>query len=178
MLSIEEFGRLFENVERSAWRLLTLDSYDVIESEQTDFAEWQRTGRASDRAGEPWLRMIEDYARRGVPFARTHVFPGSDQLTPYCEYVLESYEANDAAGERVSIADRSAHPELTRLDTDFWLLDDRAVVIEYDDERHYTGAYLADDDHAGRLREQQTLVARWAVPLSRYKAGRRGRQPA
>jgi len=178
VLSIDEFGRLFENLQHSAWRLLTLDRYDVTDSERVDFENWQRTGRASERAGEPWLRMIGDYARRGVPFARTHVFPGSDRLTPYCEFVLESYEANDAAGEAVSIADRAAHPELGQLETDFWLLDERVVVIEYDDDRHYTGAYLATGRQAEQLRTQRELATRWAVPLARYKAERRRRQPA
>lgn len=178
MLSIEEFGRLFENLERFAWRLLTLDRYDVLDDERAEFAEWQRTGRVPARADEPWLRMVADYAQRGVPFARTHVFPGRDQLTPYCEFVLESYEANDAAGEKVSIADKAIHSELEALDTDFWLLDERVVVIEYDDERHYAGACLATGEEAERLRGQQELATRWAVPLAQYKADRRRSRPA
>lgn len=174
MLSIDEFGKLFEDLEHSAWRLLTLDNYDVLDSERADFAEWQRTGRVEARTGEPWLDMVADYARRGVPFARTHVFPGRDHLTPYCEYVLETYEANDAAGEKVSIADRGAHPELAGLDTDFWLLDDEVVVLEYDENRDYAGAYLVTGSKAERLREQRKLATRWAIPLASYKADRRG----
>lgn len=177
MLSLDEFGRLFENIKRSAWRLLTLDNYDVTDDERADFAEWQRTGRAPDRSSEPWLRMVEDYARRGIPFARVHVFPGVDELTPYCEYVLDTYEANDAAGEKVSIADRAAHPELRQLDTDFWLIDDDVVVIEYDEDRHYAGAYLASGEQANRLRAQRELATRWAVPLAEYQANRRSRSP-
>lgn len=177
VLSADEFGRLFEHVERSAWRLLTLDSYDVTDAERERFAEWQRSGRVPDRSRTPWLRMVEDYARRGVPFARTHVFPGVDELTPYCEYVLDTYEANDAAGEKVSIADRAAHPELRELDTNFWLIDDDVVVIEYDDHRHYAGAYLASGEQADRLRAQCELATRWAVPLAEYKAKRRSRLP-
>lgn len=173
MLSIDDFGTLFENLEHSAWRLLTLDNYDVLENERADFAEWQRTGRVRDRAGEPWLDMVTHYARHGVPFARTHLFPGRDQLTPYCAYVLETYEANDAAGESVNIADKASHPELARLDTDFWLLDDKVIVLEYDDKRHYAGAYAVTGTMARQLREQRELASRYAVPLASYKADRR-----
>jgi len=151
---------------------------DVVDVERARISEWERTGRVPDRAETQWLRMVADYAARGISFGRTHVFPGSDQLTPYCEFVLESYEANHAAGEAVSIADRAAHPELDRLDTDFWLLDERVVVIEYDDDRHYIGAYLAAGRQAEQLRMQRELATRWAVPLARYKAERRRRQPA
>ncbi len=178
MLTIDEFHALFKGLKRRAWRLLTLDEYNASEAERARRAEWERTGRVPDRTGEPWLRMVADYAAAGVPFARVHVFPGMGRLPRYCEYVLDSYEQNDAAGERVSIADRHAHPELAELDRDFWVLDDTVVVIKYDADRAYAGAYIATGPEAALRLAQQELAIRAAVPLAEYKAARRGRLTA
>lgn len=178
MLPIDEFYALFEGLKHGAWRLLTLDGYNVSEDERARRVEWERTGRVPDRTGEPWLRMVADYTAAGVPFARVHVFPGADRLPSYCEYVLESYEWNDAAGERVSIADRQAHPELDELDHDFWVLDDRVVVIQYEADRDYAGAYVATEPEATERIVQQKLAIRTAVPLAEYKAARRERLTA
>lgn len=178
MLSIDEFMAMFEGLERQAWRLLTLDGYNASEAERTRIAEWERTGRVPDRTGDPWLKMVADYAGAGVPFARVHIFPGAGHLPRYCEYVLDSYEWNDAAGEKVGIINRDIHPELAALDRDFWVLDDRLVIIEYDADRGYAGAYIATGDEAQQRRDQREAAMRAAVSLAEYKATLRGRPTA
>lgn len=178
MLTMEEFNQLFTGLQHSAWRLLTLDGYNATEQERARVAEWRRSGQVPDRSGDAWIQMVGRYRKAGVPFARTHIFPGRRHLPEYCEYVLGSYEANDAAGERVSIADRDLHPVLAEVKTDFWVLDDAVVVLEYDDARRYLGAHFAVGEEADLCRAQQALAQRWCVPLAQYKADRRGRLTA
>lgn len=178
MLTMDEFLALFEHVERGAWRLLTLDNYNVTDAERARLRDWKQTGRVPDRAGEPWLEMVKGYRSSRIPFARVHVFPAVEALTPYCEYVLNSYKWNDDAGERVGIADRSLHPQLNSLDQDFWMIDGAVIVLNYDEARAFVGAHRATADEAATRLEQQRLAEKWAVPLAEYVTYRRERLSA
>lgn len=136
---------------------------------------WAITGTVPDRSADEWLSMVSDYRQRGITFARVHLFPARDQLNDYCRYVLDSYGWNVSAGEAVSIADRATSPELERLDRDFWVIDDRVVVLDYNDDRSFRGAYIADGHEAEDRLEHRRLAEEWAVDLSTYQEREHGR---
>ncbi|MDN5918073.1 MAG: hypothetical protein L0I76_23750 [Pseudonocardia sp.] len=175
---MDEFMALFNSVEVQAWRLLVHDEYNATEAEGARRREWGRTGTVPDRSGDDWLAMVRRYAEADVAFARVHVFPGRDELTPYCEYVLDSYEWNDAAGERVAIADRALHPELDRLDRDFWVLDDSVVVLVYGPDGEFSGAYLAEGHEREDRLEHRRIAEECSVRLAEYKDARSRRLTA
>lgn len=78
MLAGEEFGRLFETFERTAFRLETLDVYDV-EEEQDEIARFlagEDLGPEWD--DNPWVRSMTD---KGKSLSRVHVL--RSPLTDY-----------------------------------------------------------------------------------------------
>lgn len=179
MLSMDEFMALFENVQHSAWRLLTLDEYNATTEEADRRMRWAQSGAVPDRSEDSWITMVKNYRHQGISFARVHVFPPREDLTDYCRYVLDSYEWNEAAGETVQIVDRNAvEEEPVRLDRDFWVIDETVVVLEYDDDGSFVGARLAEGHEADARLEQRRIAEQFAVDLATYKRGNVGRLTA
>ncbi|MEU8822652.1 DUF6879 family protein [Streptomyces sp. NPDC048636] len=94
MLSGEEFGRLFETFERTAFRLETLDVYDVEE-------EWEEISRflagvdmGPEWTDNPWVRSMTE---KGKSVSRVHVL--RSPLTDYPRYELSAYPGNIKADD-------------------------------------------------------------------------------
>ncbi|WP_328343181.1 DUF6879 family protein [Streptomyces violaceus] len=100
MLEGEEFGRLFEIFERTAFRLETLDVYDVEEErdEIARFLAGEDMGPEWD--DNPWVRSMTD---KGKNVSRVHVM--RSPLTDYLRYELSAYPGNIKAGESIGIID-------------------------------------------------------------------------
>lgn len=87
-----------------------------------------------------------------------------------------SYVESAATGEDIRIADRAAHPDLAKLNEDFWLFDadtDRAyaLLMGYDEEGHFLGYdHTNDPDTLDRCRAQRDLALKHAVSLNIYLA--------
>jgi hypothetical protein len=142
--------------------------------------------RAFD-AGEPLLpprqaklddlRLVSELRQAGRKVGRVHIV--DRPLTPYLRYELAVYAENVAAGEDVRIADRSLHPELAALTTDFVIFDAETeqpavIVFDYDSEGLILGYRHTDDAAtADRCREQYGLALSWSVSLSDFTAASR-----
>lgn len=161
---------LFRQVERDAFRLETLQTYDVVfEAERLE----------AFRKGEPLPetesmvrdhRMKEELRRTGRRIWKVHIV--DLPLSDYLRYEFVAYEGSIAAGEEVFIADRSSSPDLADLRDDFVLFDDAAVLwYRYTDEGKLTG-YEYDDDPASleRCRAARDLAVRYAVPFHDFVA--------
>lgn len=162
---------LYRGTEREAFRLETLQAYDVsFEAEQV--AAFRGGGPLPDTpAVIESKRVIADLTGAGRRLWRVHLV--DLPLSDYLRYELCAYEVNAAAGEEILIADRAASPSLTELRDDFVLFDDVAVVwYRYDDDGRLLG-YDRDDTAAtiDRCRAARDLAVRWAVPLDRFAAG-------
>ncbi|MFI5628250.1 DUF6879 family protein [Streptomyces sp. NPDC051664] len=128
MLSGEEFGRLLEIFERTAFRLETLDVYDV-EEEQDEIARFlagENMGPEWD--DNPWVRSMTD---KGKSVSRVHVLRSPP--TDYLRYELSAYPGNIKAGESIGIIDLGDQELIGLPDHDFWLFDDHDVH-----RMHYT----------------------------------------
>jgi hypothetical protein len=166
---------LYRTARVSAWRLETLQHYDVPGDEGR-----QRAFHAGEPLPAPRqelqddMRLIADLRRRGVQVGRVHVV--DRPLSDYVRYELAVYAENVAAGEDVRIADRSAHPELEPLTQDFAI---------FDRERQHPGVILFDHDGNGKVagywvtfdrktvpacREQIELALGLSVPLAEFTA--------
>lgn len=164
MLAGEEFGRLFETFERTAFRLETLAEYDVEEEREeiTRFLAGEDMGPGWD--DNPWVRSMTD---RGKSVSRVHIL--RSPLTDCLRYELSAYPGNIKAGESIAIIDL-AEQEVTGLpDHDFWLFDDRDVYrMHYTPEGKFVGGELLP---AGRLAEYQgyrDVALTPAVPFATY----------
>ncbi|MFJ9777438.1 DUF6879 family protein [Kitasatospora sp. NPDC101157] len=166
MLKGEDFGRLFETFERTAFRLETLAVYDVDE-EREEFADFLAgKGLPPESSDNPWVRSMTNLGKR---VARVHVL--QSPLSDYLRYELASYPGNIKAGESIGIID-TARQEVAGLpDHDFWLFDDSLVYrMHYTDAGQFLGAELLPGDRLNEYRLYRDIALANAVPFGEYTA--------
>lgn len=164
MITGEEFGALFENFERTAFRLETLDEYD-IEEEREEIARFlSGADMGPEWADNPWVRSMTDKDKQ---VSRVHVL--RSPLTEYLRYELFAYPGNIKAGESIGIIDLTERAVTGLPDHDFWIFDDRDVY-----RMHYTatGAFVGGEPiPPGALTEYRSYRERAlaaAVPFAAY----------
>lgn len=68
--------------------------------------------------------------------------------------------------------DRTAHADLEALREDFWLFDERDLILmRYDPDGRYLGAERATDPDLGEYLRRRDLALAHAVPLRDYVKG-------
>lgn len=166
MLTGEDFGRLFETFERTAFRLETLAVYDV-EDEQQEFEDFL-SGKPMppEWADNPWVRSMTDL---GKQVARVHVL--RSPLSDYLRFELAAYPGNIKAGESIGIIDLAQREVAGIPDHDFWLFDDaEAYRMHYTEAGQFIGAELLADDRLDEYRRYRDAALTHAVPFSEYRA--------
>lgn len=161
MLNLDETVAFFdEHYAKSAFRLETLDSYNV-ESDGDDVARYLAGEPEPDpERKQPWLEELA--AERAAGKRRYRVRVLSTPLSNYDRYACEwGYAPNTEAGEEVNILDVSETPRPPGLvDEDFWLLDDEYVLrMVYDKDGRFVGVNLADDIEPYRTARDAALAA-------------------
>jgi hypothetical protein len=139
-----EFDSLFTSFAHTAYRLETLQRYDVSYEDESYAAFLAGQPMPADAAKNDWTSMISEATRAGKSFRRVHVV--TEPLTDYLRYEIEwSYGPNVAAGEQIGII--VGKPEDLGLpERDYWLFDSRDLwVMDYDDEGRFLSAELVDD---------------------------------
>src|SRR4051812_1234147 len=166
-MQMDELQRMLRKVERSVFRLETLNSYTA--PGEADMLRTFSEGRPMPPRGpdtDPWLRMVADSVQAGRSWSRVHVL--DRPLSDYLRFELLGYRGNVAAGEDVRIADRADVPEsLSTLTSDFWLLDDAiAVIVEYDEDGRRLSMEPTRD--VGGFIHQRDLAVEHSIPLLDY----------
>ncbi|KQV05714.1 MULTISPECIES: DUF6879 family protein [unclassified Kitasatospora] len=167
MLKGEDFGRLFETFEQTAFRLETLAVYNV-EDEQEEFADFL-AGKPlpPESADNPWVRSMTDL---GKQVARVHVL--NSPLSDYLRYELAWYPGNIAAGESIGIIDTTRQNITGLPDHDFWLFDDAKVYrMHYTEAGKFIGGELLSDDRLNEYRQYRDTALAHAVSFAEYSAG-------
>jgi hypothetical protein len=146
-LASGEFNELFTSFGHTAYRLETLQRYDVSYEEETFAAFLAGHPVPPDMAKNEWTSMISQAVAAGKSFRRVHVV--SEPLTDYLRYEIEwSYGPNVAAGEDIRILPGQPGP-LGLPDHDYWLFDSRDLwVMEYDGDGRFLHAEQASDPAA------------------------------
>lgn len=169
-----DLSALFDSVTRTAFRLETLQSYDV--SGEIDSVRAFRDGLPRPERSvrtNPFLRRIALQTAGGVRWSRVRIV--EHPLTEYVRYELLGYVESQAAGEQISLVDRDVARD---LGPDFWLLDAgtpnaRAVLMHYDDQGRIVDRTLTTDpEQTAQLAGQQAAAEMYAIPLNTYLAGR------
>jgi hypothetical protein len=172
VLSPADFGRLFSEFDRSAFRLELLPVYQTPE-EAEELAAYLSDGPPpADVGGDTeWRGMLRAGTAAGKQFSRVHVVrsPLSDYLRYECEW---GYVINTGLGEDVRILDLSEVDYQSELPPrDFWLFDDRTGVWQhYSPAGEYQGADLATPEEVERLRGWHEELTSAAVPFEQYWA--------
>jgi hypothetical protein len=168
------FERLFTDVQRSWFRLETLQRYDV-EYERDELAAFLRGEPLNAEPGQ-WQAMIREHVAAGRELARVHVI--EEPLTDYIRYELRAYEPNAEAGEDVRVIPvrQGAWPAGVPRH-DYWLFDDDHLwLMDYDAVGAFQAARLIDDPTSveQHRRWRDTAIAQ-SIALRDYTAAQ---QPA
>lgn len=166
-LSGEDMGKLFQNFQRSAFRMETQPTYDIPE-ELADLARW-RAGRpkAADHNAE-WCELVRANTEAGKNMQRLKVV-----RKPFSEYTRFLFDwaipGNVEAGEDYRILDLSKSGlEVPRQD--FWLFDDETVaLLNFNDDGAFAGAAKADPAELDHYRKWRDAALAEAVPFSDYQ---------
>ncbi|MER7751495.1 DUF6879 family protein [Kitasatospora sp. NPDC097643] len=164
MLNGTEFGRLFETFERTAFRLETLDLYD-IEDEREEFEAFlEGKPMPPEWSDNPWVRSM---TRLGKSVSRVHVL--KSPLTDYLRYELSAYPGNITAGESIGIIDLAQQNVFGLPNHDFWLFDDIDVYrMHYTPDGRFTGAEKLPPNMTPQYRRYQEVATIHAVPFAEY----------
>ncbi|MFE6171842.1 DUF6879 family protein [Streptomyces sp. NPDC056464] len=128
----EEFGRLFETFEHSAWHLETRRGY-ASDREDLGFDEFLATGDAPCDLDSDWCQNIRRQTAAGKYVGRVRVV--DNPPTDGQRFLLSYARCNAATGEDArnlwrEDADRAHLPA-----EDFWLFDSRLVaMLRFDDQ--------------------------------------------
>lgn len=130
-----EFDALFTGFKHTAFRLETLQVYDVSYEIEPYRAFLAGEAPPEDAAKNAWTAMLADAESDGKTVQRVHVV--DEPLTDYLRYEFEwSYPPNVKAGEDIRILPADAIPaaDVTALTTlgDYWLFDSSDMwLMEY-----------------------------------------------
>lgn len=137
-----EFDALFASFKHTAYRLETLQQYDVSYEIGSYRAFLAGQPMPRDAAKNAWVDMLSEATMAGKTVQRVHLV--NEPLTDYLRYEMEwSYAPNADFGEDIRILPSSAAPshDLARLGilSDYWLFDSSDLwVMEYD----HDGAFV------------------------------------
>lgn len=175
-MTLEEFDRLFDTFEVSAFHLETHQHYAVSEEDERlrAFREGLPRPERSVRT-TPWLRRVAATTAEGKQWGRVHVI--AHPLTEYLRYQLIGYIESQAAGEEIRLADREKYPELADLGPDSWLFDagtDNAfgVLLHFNPAGNLLGIEQAPD--VAELERQRHTALNHSVSLAEYLARKGG----
>ncbi len=164
------FETLFGSAERSAVHLEMRDGY--MRSDPM-FTAWQAGHRddPADRASwwSPWSELVAQTVGRGVDVKRARIV--SEPVSEYIQFEYDLTFTNLAAGERVRWLPRRQATDLMLPGNDFWLFDDRRVLVN-----HFTGEgeavnleLVTDPSMAAKCASAFEQVWQRATPHEHYR---------
>jgi hypothetical protein len=174
VLTRDEFGALFNSFRESAFRLETLDVYTVPQ-EADEFRRFL-AGEELAKTGEgEWVKFVKGCVSEGKMIQRVHAI--SLPLTPYLKYEIEwGYLYTSAAGEDIRLLDRAKMPEELSGLKDFWLFDQKTlVVVHYDSAGRFLHGERDDSPEALKAHiDFRDVLVSLATPLRAFLAQERG----
>jgi len=165
-VNLTELGELLDSAT-DVLRVETLDAY-ASGSDYDWVAAYLRGDPPPDPGPKQWyLDGLRRRAESGHPQRRLRVVPRP--VPDYVRYACEwGYLDNVAAGEDVRVLDGA---ESQYLDQDVYLVDGRAIFMEYDRDRAFVQANEARSRHVAEYM-QRGLASLWeqATPFTEWWA--------
>lgn len=157
-------GELFASSTRDVFRLELQQAYKVA-GEEARLAAW-RAGAEWPVGITPWQERLKLLVPRGVRMRRVHIV--ELPMSEYVRWEMESYVRNATFGEEIRILPKR-QASLTLPDLDFWLFDERTVVLmHYNDEGVLTERELLQGDAQAYVLARD-LAWRAAQPLASWR---------
>lgn len=171
-LSDRAFGGLFEAFKHSAFRLETLQSYDVS-YEEKDFARFLAGRERSEPPGiASWVDIVRRGRDAGKLFHRVHVV--TEPLTDYVRFECAwSYRDTVTAGEDVRIISTTSNSwPVSVPHVDYWLFDSSIIAsMVYSEEGCFDYGFISDEsaDLADAIKWRDAAL-KLSIPFSSFDA--------
>jgi hypothetical protein len=171
MLSEADLDPFFDAIRREAFRVEALPSYAVPVESAGLGAYLAGEPFQKSEAGQQFNEFIRGQVEAGVTWRRVRVVQGplSDYERWECEW---GFAQSEQLGHRTFVLDRAESadpPELPGYD--WWMLDERAVLLFHYDDGRFAGADVVDEPGrvAEHVRYRDAALAA-AVPFPEYWA--------
>lgn len=167
LLTAEDFRRLCETFEHTAFRLETHDRY-VDEEEQEPLRRFLAGEPPDDAWFMDWYEAVEQIVAEGRRMERVRVV--SEPHSDYTRFGMDlARRLNIPSGEGIRYLPRHRAKELDLPGEDFWLFDSSGVTVLHFDGDMLLGAELVTDP-AEVLKRRQWRDVAWqhAIPLGEY----------
>ncbi|MER5223296.1 DUF6879 family protein [Streptomyces flaveus] len=131
LIDLEEFGKLFETFEHSAWHLETRRGY-ASDRDDDGYRVFTETGSAPCDLDSDWCTNIRRQTAAGKTVGRVRVV--DDPPTQGQLFLLDYAKCNAATGEDVRNLWRADFDRLHVPAEDWWIFDSRMVALLHFDE--------------------------------------------
>lgn len=165
-----DFESLFRDFERHAFRLETLQVYNV-DYEKEPFEDFKAgVAKYTHPDQQEWVDGVRESIRAGKTMSRVHIV--TEPVSDYVAFEMAwPYQDSTAAGEDVRIlaVPEGSWPE--GLPTfDYWLFDSEAAwLMQYHEDGSFRAAeYVDDPDEVARLDGYRRIAMENSVPLAEY----------
>lgn len=168
--SSRPLGEWFDVFEREAFRLETLDNYNIPRSQGAFAAFLAGEEQPAEYRNAEWLDTIRNATSSGKRMYRVHIL--RRPLTDYLRYELGwGYHRNMQAGEEFSILDITERPNPIPEAPDFWLFDSETVAsMNYDSEGRFLGSDYLEADRIPEFTGYRDQALEFAVPFTDWWA--------
>ena len=171
LLTDEEFDRLFENFEHTAFRLEVRDRYNASYEDESLQKFLAGEPEYIDESFQEWLDLVRAATAEGRRFSRVRVV--SLPLSDYSRYGLAYARHTNAAGDDIRYLTRDRARAIGLPDHDYWLFDSRKIARLHFDEGddHLLGVEVIEDPVAVVQHNYWRDAARhWAVRRDDFAA--------
>ena len=146
LLTEEEFDRLFETFEHTAFRLEVRDRYNELREEESlrKFLAGEPED-LEDGGFQDWLDFVRAATSEGQRFSRVRVV--SVPMTDYSRYGIAYARHTVAAGDDIRYLTRDRARAVGLPNHDYWLFDSRTLaMMHFDDaDDRFLGAEVIED---------------------------------
>lgn len=169
-MTFEEFSKLFDEFQETAFRLETLPTYSVEEEED----EVKRFLAGEPLPADPnaeWCDRIRKAGEQGRKFEKVRLLP--EPLTPYVRFEIDwCYPYSADAGEEIWVlTDETPTAVRTTANEDFWMFDDEKVaILRYDSDGHFEAVEAVDSADVPRYVGLRDHVREHSIPLRSWLA--------
>jgi hypothetical protein len=167
LIDLEEFGRLFETFEHTAWRLETRMRYQS-DTEDPTYGEFLRTGRFDLDTQDEWSQLIRRQTSAGKTVGRVRIVDSPP--TPGQLFLLTDAPRNAAAGEDMRYLWRQEADARNLPAEDFWVFDSRLVaLLRFDDADVLLGVeVITEPAEVNRYMQVRDAATHGAVAYDRF----------
>ncbi|MBO3675316.1 DUF6879 family protein [Streptomyces sp. NEAU-YJ-81] len=170
IIDLDDFGKLFENFEHTAWRLETRRRFASDET-APDYQAFAETGEAPLELYASFFTTIRDQTQQGKRVERVRIV--DDPPTTGQRYLLYSAKRNCDMGEDIRNLWRAGANRLRLPAEDFWIFDSRLVaLLNFDDDDNLFNVELITEPVAvNRYLQVRDAAWHYAVRYDTFAAG-------